>query len=125
MEKEKKKLTPASDSKIFLNNIIKIIPIHMEKLHKNCPQNKPNTVLPFCLNIKRRKPNYFINISTCTLNEARLNPSGVKPYLFHTLKKAACVRIAGAISPYKTLEEKNIMNISETNQVRDFQNIGG
>lgn len=35
---------------------------------------------------------------------ARLKPSGVKPYLFHTLKKAACVRTAGSMSPAKTFK---------------------
>lgn len=41
---------------------------------------------------------------TWTWSVARLKPSGVKPYLFQTLKKAACVRIAGSKSPAKTFQ---------------------
>jgi hypothetical protein len=41
---------------------------------------------------------------------ARLNPSGVNPYFFQTLKKAACVRIAGSTSPAKTLNVSSISN---------------
>ena len=47
---------------------------------------------------------------TWTVDVARLNPSGVNPYFFQTLKKAACVRIAGSTSPAKTLILRSISN---------------